>query len=231
MNNRSWAVYPMAMAFTLLAHLPAYAQGTNEVARLETATSVLHEIDRIPEKSIPPALLHHAQGVAVIPNVIKVGFIIGGRTGKGVLVVRRPNGRFSDPVFIRITGGSLGWQAGVQSTDVVLVFNTRRSIEGLMHGTFTLGVGASVAAGPVGRNAEAATNAQLKAEIFSYSRSRGLFAGVALDGSKLDVDQAADAALYGPGLTAEDIIAGRASHVPAAAAGFTREVQAAQSGH
>ena len=125
----------------------------------------------------------------------KVAFFLGGRRGTGVLTVRDSRGRFSNPVFINLTGGSLGWQFGAQETDVVLVFTTRRGIEGIADGKLTLGVGASVAAGPVGRQAEAA--ASTNAEVFAYSRSRGLFAGVALDGTASTIDARGNEKFYG----------------------------------
>ena len=125
--------------------------------------------------------MQRAYGVAVIPDVIKGAFMFGGRYGNGVLTVRDASGRFSSPIFITLAGGSVGWQLGATSTDVVLVFVTQRSVEHFARGKFTLGADASVAAGPVGRQTEAA--AGINAEIYSYSRSRGLFAGVALDGT------------------------------------------------
>src|SRR5215470_10981392 len=142
-------------------------------------------------------LLSEAQGVAIIPDVTKIGFIAGVRRGHGVVMVRDAEGEWSLPQFITLTGGSVGWQAGIQGTDVVLVFKTKKGVEGLMRGKFTIGADASVSAGPVGRDAEAATDTQLKAEILSYSRSRGLFAGVSIDGSALEVDQRAHVAFYG----------------------------------
>src|SRR5262249_4302834 len=133
-----------------------------------------------------------------IPGMIKGGFIVGARHGKGVLVVRDPSGNWNMPVLITVTGGSIGWQAGLNSTDVIAVFRNRRGVEGLMRGRFTSGADAGVAAGPVGREASAATDGQLKAEILSWSRSRGLFAGVAIDGASMQVNQRANAAYYAP---------------------------------
>ena len=138
--------------------------------------------------------------MAIIPNVIKGGFVIAGRFGRGVVMVREPNGAWRGPVFATFTGGSIGWQIGIQSTDVVLVFKNRKGIEKMLEGSeFTLGADASIAAGPVGRQASAGTDVTLNAEIYSYSRSRGLFAGVALDGSVLRVDNRANAAYYAGG--------------------------------
>jgi len=158
---------------------------------------VLADFMAIPARQIPQHLLAEAQGVAVIPDVTKIGFIAGVRRGHGVVMVRDAEGEWSLPQFITLTGGSVGWQAGIQGTDVVLVFRTRKGIDGLMKGKFTIGLDASVSAGPVGRDAEAATDPALKSEIHSYSRSRGLFLGVALDGSALEVDQHAHVAYYG----------------------------------
>jgi lipid-binding SYLF domain-containing protein len=173
----------------------AFARGPDESVRL--ADQVLDEIMSIPARRIPEQLLADAQGLVIIPSVIKVGFVGGIRRGRGVVLVRDADGAWGIPQFVVLTGGSVGWQAGVQATDVVLVFRTRRSVDGLLDGKFTLGAGASIAAGPVGRSAEAATDAQLGAEILSYSRSRGIFAGVAIDGSVIDIDEAAHVAFYG----------------------------------
>jgi lipid-binding SYLF domain-containing protein len=158
---------------------------------------VLADLVAIPGKAIPQHLLAEATAVAIIPDVTKIGFIAGVRRGHGVVLVRDADGEWSLPQFITLTGGSVGWQAGIQGTDVVLIFKSRKGVEGLMRGKFTIGVDAAASAGPVGRNAEAATDAALRAEILSYSRSRGLFLGVSLDGSALEIDQHAHAAFYG----------------------------------
>ncbi len=158
---------------------------------------VLAELVAIPGKQIPAKLLAEAQGVAIVPRVIKIGFVAGGRRGHGVVLVKDAEGVWSLPRFVRLTGGSVGWQAGVQGTDVVLVFRTQRSIDNLLKGKFTIGVDAAAAAGPVGRNAAAATDASLSAEILSYSRSRGLFLGASIDGSAIEMDQVANEAFYG----------------------------------
>lgn len=176
---------------------PAMAQGQNEVARLETATAVLREIMSIPEQGIPADLLRHSFGIAVIPNTMKVGLGIGGTYGQGIMVVRTADGSWSEPGFVTLSGGSLGFQAGVESSDLVLVFKTPRSVEAMHRGKFILGGTVSIAAGPVGRTAEANTDAQLAAEVYSYSRSRGLFAGVALQGAQLAFNYDANRAFYG----------------------------------
>ena len=192
----------------LLALLPeaaAVAQ-SREDARLITATQVLEELRATPDQNIPAWLLDRAYGVAVIPDVLKGAFIFGGRHGSGALVVRDSAGRFSNPVFLSLTGGSWGFQIGAQSTDIVLVFASRRSVENFARGDFTLGVGGSVAAGPVGRSGEAA--AGITSEVYSYSRNRGLFAGVQLDGTALVFDRKANRNFYGHDVTTDDILGG-----------------------
>jgi len=163
---------------------------------VDAATGVLDEIMSVPAKQIPEYLLADARGVAIIPNVVKGGFVVGVRHGRGVVMVRDEAGIWQPPIFVSLTGGSVGWQAGLQSTDVLLIFRTRKSIEGLMSGKLTIGVDAAAAAGPVGRQAAAATDARLSAEILSYSRSRGLFAGVSIDGSMMQLDYPAGSAYY-----------------------------------
>lgn len=158
---------------------------------------VLAELIAIPGRSIPTRLLNEAQGLAIIPRVIKIGFVAGIRRGQGVVMIRDADGSWGLPRFVTLTGGSVGWQAGVQGTDVVLVFTTRRSVESLLNGKFTIGVDAAAAAGPVGRNAAAATDMRLQAEILSYSRSRGLFLGASVDGSVLEINQTANMSFYG----------------------------------
>lgn len=184
------------------------------LVRASNAVRVLKNIMQAPDKSIPTDLLRDAKAIAVIPDLLKVGFIFGGRRGEGLISVKSPNGTWSNPSFITMTGGSVGFQVGVSSTDVVLVFRTQRGVDSIVNGKFTLGADASAAAGPVGRTATASTDSQLKAEIYSYSRSRGLFAGVALDGSALRIDYDANAAVYGAGITPRRIFEGGVSNVP-----------------
>ncbi len=165
------------------------------VETLKDAVVVLDELAKIPAKSIPATLLADAQGVAVIPKVIKVGLVAGVRGGHGVVLAKDKDGNWGDPTFIDLTGGSVGFQIGVESTDVVLVFRRRESLDRILagKGKLTLGADASVAAGPVGRTAAAATDAKLEAEIISYSRARGLFAGVSLSGAGVVYDPAPNA--------------------------------------
>jgi len=186
----------LVFVFALLLALPA-AAATREEKRVGDAADVLEQLLRIPERSIPPALLSRAYAIAVIPNVVKVGFGVGARRGRGVLVVRQDDNSWSNPAFITMTGGSIGWQVGAQSTDVILVFRTRKGVERIANGKFTLGADASVAAGPVGRHTSVATDIRFQAEVVSYSRSRGLFAGVAFEGAGITMDRKSNAAFYG----------------------------------
>lgn len=199
-------------ATALSALIPgAYGQTgahAREDARLITATQVLEELRATPDQNVPDWLMQRAYGVAVIPEVIKGAFMFGGRYGNGALSVRDASGRFSNPIFITLIGGSVGWQIGATSTDVVLIFVTPRSVENFSRGKFTLGADASVAAGPVGRTGEAA--AGVNAEIYSYSRARGLFAGVALDGTVLAFDRTANQLFYNDeGATTAAITSGK----------------------
>jgi len=209
----------LALVLFSVVTMPAQA-GEEESKRAENAVRVLKEVMMAPDKAIPHDLLQNAHAIAVIPDVIKAGFVVGGRHGQGLIAVKTRDGTWSNPSFVSLTGGSVGFQAGVSSTDVVLVFRTQRGVDSIVHGKFTLGADASAAAGPVGRTAQASTDAQLKAEIYSYSRARGLFAGVALDGSAITIDNDANLAVYGDGVTARRIFEGGVSNVPNAVVDF-----------
>ena len=197
-------------SFTLaLAVAPVGALPPSNAKTLEHSTQVLDDLAKIPLKGIPAKLLADAEGVAIIPRVIKAGFVFGGRGGHGVVIAKDKNGVWGEPVFINLGGASVGFQAGVESTDVVLVFRDRKSLDRLLEGKgkLTLGADAAVAAGPVGRMAAAATDAKLEAEIVSYSRSRGLFAGVSLDGAAIHADANSNAMFRQPGQVAEHKLA------------------------
>ncbi|MDH5822051.1 lipid-binding SYLF domain-containing protein [Luteimonas sp. RD2P54] len=202
-----------ALALSLAATGTALA-GPEEDARAHNAVRVLTEIQAIPESAIPDKLLDEARAIVVVPDTIKAGLVLGGRRGHGLMAVKSPDGTWSQPSFVTLTGGSIGFQVGVQSADVVLVFRNDRSLESVVNGKFTLGADAGVAAGPLGRNASTATDGQLKAEIWSWSRARGLFAGVALDGAVLSIDDDANQAVYGQGTTPRMIFEGRAGQAP-----------------
>jgi len=210
---------------------PAAFASAREEARLIEASGVLEELFAQRDTAIPEKLMARAYGVAVIPNVVKVAAVVGGRRGSGAMVVRDANGKFSDPIMVSLTGGNVGWQIGVQSTDIVLVFTTQKGIEGIADGKLTLGADASVAAGPLGRAASAGTDQNFTAEVYSYSRNRGLFAGVALDGSILSIDSKSNKGLYGKTAPASDIIAGRVTTDADAANRFERAILASTAGH
>jgi len=159
------------------------------------------------KESIPHNLLEQYNGIVIIPHMLNAGLGIGGKHGRGVAMVKLDNGKWSDPVFIELTGGSFGFQIGVQSVDLVLVFHHSGVLTKVKNGDFTIGGDISAAAGPVGRSSTASTDYKLEAEVYSYSRSRGLFAGVTINGSNLGIDKKANAAFYGDGTSSQDIFA------------------------
>jgi len=208
----------LALIFTSTA-----SAATREEERVAGATDVLDQLLRIPEKTIPPTLLSRAYAVAVIPNVRKAAFWLGVRRGKGILVVRQDDNSWSNPAFVTLTGGSFGWQIGAQSTDIILVFKSRKSVDDIANGKLTLGADASVAAGPVGRHTSIATDIVFEAEVFSYSRSRGLFAGVAIEGAGVTMDRKANAAFYASAsMTPEKIFASSPNIAPNVANKFVQ---------
>lgn len=213
----------------LLVSMPADA-ATREEKRVADASDVLEQLTRIPEQAIPPSLLSRAYAVAVIPNVVKIGFAVGARRGKGIIVIRQDDDSWSNPAFITLTGGSIGWQIGAQSTDIILVFKTRNGVEGISNGKLTLGADASVAAGPVGRHTGIATDIAFKAEVVSYSRSRGLFAGIAIEGAGITMDRKANAAFYNStSMTPEKIFASSPNSAPDLANTFVQILTAQTS--
>jgi lipid-binding SYLF domain-containing protein len=192
----------LVLAADPLGANPTATEGPTRLwATVDAATEVLQTYAALPLTCLCPGLLHEAKGVAVIPKSVKLGLLLGGRFGRGVILVRQPDGCWGNPIFITLAGGGIGWQAGVQSTDIVLVFKTSNSLDRILDGKgkLTLGADAAAAVGPVGRQAEASTDGQLRAEIYSYSRSRGLFAGVSLEGAGLLIDFDANEAFYGVG--------------------------------
>ncbi len=187
-----WADSSAALA----QYQPQAQLQTPQATAVDSATNVLNEFITLPAQGIPRSMLEKAQGLVIVPGMIKVGFIAGVRRGKGLVVIRDEQGAWRAPAFVTMTGGSVGWQAGVQSADVILVFNTRNSVNNLLRGKFTIGVDAAAAAGPVGRQASAGTDGRLQAEIYSYSRSRGLFVGASIDGSVIEIETAETQAYY-----------------------------------
>lgn len=185
----------------------------DEVEQSQKAAKVFHDIMSAPDQAIPKDILDNAECVAVFPEVIQAAFGIGGRGGRGVASCRTPLG-WSAPAYFNLGGGSVGWQIGVEVTDFVMLFMTDDGLNSLLSSKVTLGAGASVAAGPVGRQAEVATDAKLNAQILSYSRSKGLFAGVALNGTVIELngDDMRDA--YGPGTTAKAVLKDATAKAP-----------------
>jgi len=189
--------------------------------KVADATKVYRELITASDKAIPKELLDHAKCVAVLPGVIKAAIGIGGRHGSGVISCRTENG-WSAPAFVRVSGGSWGMQLGAESSDIVLFFMNDHGARSLGKGSrVTLGGEASVAAGPFGRRAEASTNLELKAEIYSYAKSKGLFAGISLDGARLTPDKDDDSDYYGSGVTSTQLLfGGGPATVPAEARTF-----------
>jgi lipid-binding SYLF domain-containing protein len=228
MLNRKTLAAAMLFAAMLATTtiLNVASAGAREEGRLLTATEVLQEVKAMPDVRLPDKLLAHAYGIAVIPDVTKIAFIFGGRHGNGVLAVRdKLTSPWSNPVMISLTGGSWGFQAGAQSSDIILVFTTKAGVEGIAGGKLTLGADASVATGPVGRQGSAATDMSFNAEIYSYARTRGLFGGIALDGSVISIDRSANASLYHKsGVTASEIFSGQAPTPPESAQRFLAQL-------
>jgi lipid-binding SYLF domain-containing protein len=219
MKNR---IVKLLMPVLLLVAGTGIAEaGMNEIREVEDAIAIIREFSKIPENQIPPSLLRNAEAIAVIPGVLKIGFIFAGNYGKGVISVRDKYGYWTNPAFITLTGGSIGWQIGAQSTDIILVFKSIRSIHDITAGKFTLGADASVAVGPVGRQATAGTDFELRSEIYSYSRTRGLFAGVSIQGAALEIDYDSIAGFYGnTQIGAKDIFETPDLNAPKEAADF-----------
>ena len=198
---------------------------SNEAERTTEAVSVLTEIMGIPEDSIPEELMARAHGIAVIPHVVKGAFGLGGQWGKGLMSQRHEDGVWSPPSYVEISGGSFGLQIGVQATDIVLVFTDEDGLKGLLKGKVKLGADASAAAGPVGRKAEVGTDVLLKSAVLAYSRSKGLFAGISLDGSVISVDDSANRKVYGKEVTGEQILLGKEVRTNPSVAPFVAALQ------
>jgi lipid-binding SYLF domain-containing protein len=177
-----------------------------ETERVHNAANGLKEFSKMKE-TIPHQLMEQSEGIVIIPKLINAGFGIGGKRGRGVAMVKLANGRWSDPVFVTLTGGSFGLQIGVQSVDLILVFHHKGVLTKVKNGDFTIGGDISAAAGPVGRSSTASTDYKLQAEVYSYSRSRGLFAGITINGSNLAIDKTANANFYGDKASSQDIFA------------------------
>lgn len=192
------------LALASLAASPAVAADLPN--KLRVATTVYQELMDLPDGEVPASLVDGARCIAVIPSVIKGAFGFGGRRGRGVLSCRQADGGFGPPAFVTVGGASFGLQIGGSSTDLVLFFMTDRGARALLRTEFTLGGDASVAAGPVGRSAQASTDLSLKAEIYSYAKARGLFAGISVEGAHLGVDDKSNERYYGQRLWGDEIV-------------------------
>ena len=225
-NHIRWGLLSLILVFAFTSHVTARpVKPAAEVERAEDATRVLTEIMSIPENAIPEELMARAHGIAVIPHVVKGAFGIGGQWGKGLMSQRHEDGHWSAPSYIDIGGGSFGLQIGVQANDVVLVFTDENGLKGLMRGKVKLGADASATAGPVGRKAEIGTDVLLRSGIFAYSRSKGLFAGISLDGSVVGIDDDANQRIYGRAVTGQEILLGNGVSVNSNVAPFVKELQ------
>jgi SH3 domain-containing YSC84-like protein 1 len=192
--------------------LTSATQAGKEKERIEKSTLVLQDFKAIREKGIPPQIMDQAEGVVIIPGLLNGGFVVGGKRGRGVALVKTDKDGWSDPVFVTFTGGSLGLQAGVQSIDLVLVFKHKGVLAKVENGDFTVGGDVSAAAGPVGRSSSANTDYKLEAEVYSYSRSRGLFAGISINGSNIGIDKDAIAKFYGSNVNSHELFASNKSN-------------------
>jgi SH3 domain-containing YSC84-like protein 1 len=213
-----------AVLVLVMTQLAAASDREDDVARTQKATQVFKEIMDTPDRGIPHDLLAKAQCIGIIPGNKKFAFIFGGTYGRGIATCRTSHG-WSAPIFVALDGGSIGYQIGGSSTDLVMLFMNQRALQSLLSDKFKLGADASVAAGPVGRSAAAATDFKLNAEILSYSRSKGIFAGVSLDGAVVQSDKSGDRSMYGAAVNRHEILNGTVP-VPASAKHLMRELRA-----
>ncbi|TLV03287.1 lipid-binding SYLF domain-containing protein [Dyadobacter luticola] len=207
-NLKSTNLLIWALIFSFAA-APTFAQNKEE-DKVKAATAVLNDFNEMQE-NIPAQLLNKSKGVIIIPKMINAGLMVGGKYGRGLAMVKNDDGEWSDPVFITIAGGSVGAQIGVQAVDLVLVFKSSKSLKEIGKGSFTLGGDVSVAAGPMGRSSSAQTDYKLEAEVYSYSRSKGLFAGITLNGAALAIDDKANRAFYSNWVNANTTFEGSAN--------------------
>lgn len=197
----------LAASVNLGAQKAQKAQDAKESDRVRDAITVLDEVMGAGDSSIPRDLLEKAEAIAVFPSLVKAGFVVGGQFGRGVISARDAQNRsWSAPAFLTVTGGSFGLQIGAQAVDLVLVVQNRRGLDNLLNNQFKIGADASVAAGPVGRDASASTDIQMRAQILSYSRTRGIFAGITLNGSTIRQDRDANERFYGTAYRTTQIV-------------------------
>ncbi len=212
-------VFVRVILVVLLGFSSLFAN-TPEYNKIIESSTVLKKMLNLPENAIPPLLFKKAEAIAIIPSTYKVGFLLGVRYGNGVLCVKDEKGVWGNPIFISLVGGSFGFQIGASSSDIVLAFKNKRSISGLISSKFTLGVDASIAAGPVGREASASSDLFLESEVYTYALSKGLYAGIALSGSSIMVDELSNEHFYGENISPTDIMNNYKIQVPEVAKRF-----------
>ena len=210
------------VAAALLAAPALAGSETSQSTRFSEATKVLTASVTAPDQGVPKEFLERAECVGVFPNVKKAAFVVGGEYGKGVFTCRQADGTMGAPAFFSVGGGSFGWQFGGEETDLVVLIMNEDGVKHLLQDRFTIGGAASAVAGPVGRTAKAATDAQLHAQILSWSRSRGAFIGASLEGNVLSPDKKQIESTYGAGMTARDILVDHKAHIPKTAQSFVK---------
>ncbi|MBU1148139.1 MAG: lipid-binding SYLF domain-containing protein [Candidatus Omnitrophica bacterium] len=204
----------------------AIAEGNKWTRLVEESGKVLSDIQAMPDQHIPEDLIRKCQAIAIFPNTVSAGIGIGGKYGQGIIMVRNNSrDRWSSPAIFTLAGGSIGWQIGGQATDIVLLIMNKRSVDGLLQGKFKLGADAAVAAGPVGREAHASTDVHLKGGILAYSRSRGLFIGIKLEGAVIKEHLDGNETLYGESLSAEEILIENKGAMPKSANGILKALK------
>lgn len=214
MKKLSFLIAAVLLSVIIVTTAATPVNGDKQTERIHSASNVLKDFAAMKE-GIPHDLISKYEGIVIIPKTINAGLGIGGKRGKGVAMVKLPDGGWSDPVFITITGGSIGPQIGVQSVDLILVFRHKGVLAKVRNGDFTIGGEISASAGPVGRSSSANTDYKLEAEVYSYSRSRGLFVGISINGSSLSIDKDSNHSYYGESMSARDIFETGNSTTPA----------------
>lgn len=215
MTRRLVVILAVGLLPAAFGSLAVASSRSSDISRIHRSAEVFQEVMGTPDHAIPQRLLNSAKCIAIIPGEKQLAFMVGAKHGKGLVTCRTSKG-WSAPAFLSVSGGSYGFQIGGSSTDIIMVFRNRNGLKNLLSDKFRIGAGATAAAGPVGRNAAAGTDLKLHAEILTYARSRGAFAGVSLNGAVVEPDQSGDAALYGPNVTTKQIVAGDVA-VPSAA--------------
>lgn len=213
-NFKKIILLPLILAFLVLtgSTIDDSTSNVETVGKLEESIKIIEDMHSVENKGLPISMIQKSEGIVIVPEIVKAGFIFAGKHGKGIALIKDENGQWSNPILVKTTGGSFGFQIGVQKIELILVFKNRKHIEAIAEGEFEIGADASATAGPVGRSTSASTNAQMEAEIYSYSKSKGLFVGVSLKGSKLSMDNERNDEFYGiEDVAAEDIFSNSVS--------------------